>query len=81
MWANKIALINVVSPRRALQAYLLSLREADLDGNGELNVKEILKSTRKKCEFLIYSEDLSNEQLHKLLDEIINGDDINDSSS
>ena len=68
---NRLALINVVSPRRALTAYLEALSEADLDGNGELNGKELMKATKAKFKNLIFSKDLTDEELHKLIDKIL----------
>lgn len=68
-----LALINVVTPRRALTAYLEALSEADLDGNGELNGKELIKATKVKFRNLIFSKDLTNEEIHKLIDKILVG--------
>ena len=80
-WINKIALINVVTPRRALQAYLLALCEADIDGNGELNIKELVSATKQKCKFLIFSDDMTSDELHKLVDEILGEADMYDDNS
>ena len=70
-WFNKIALINIVSPRRALTAYLLALSEADIDGNGELNIREILKSTKNKLIYLAFSPCLTDHEILDLTKEIL----------
>ena len=80
-WFNKIALINVVKPRRALTAYLLALREADLDGNGELNIKELIAATKNKFKLLIFSEDLTDDEIYAVIREILKGDDTDDNNS
>lgn len=72
-WINVIALINIVTPRRALTAYLLALSEADYDGNGELNVKELYRATKKKFKNLIFSKDLTDDEIHNLVDKILSG--------
>lgn len=70
-WINKIALINIVTPRHALYAYLKALSTADLDGNGELNAKEVLKSTKVRLKELIFAEDATDEEIHDLVDSIL----------
>ena len=70
-WINKIALINIVTPRRALYAYLKALRTADLDGNGELNAKEVIKSTKTRLKELVFSNDATDEEIHELVDKIL----------
>ena len=67
-----VALINIVTPRRALTAYITALSEADLDGNGELNGKELIKATKVKFRNLIFSKDLSDKEIHDLVDNILN---------
>ena len=66
-----VALINIVTPRRALTAYLTALAEADLDGNGELNGKELIKATKTKFRNLIFSKDLTDKEIYEIVDEIL----------
>ena len=70
-WINKIALINVVTPRRALESYLKAMLVCDTDGNGELSVKEIAKGAITNFKELIFAPEMEPEEIHKLVDAII----------
>ena len=70
-WANKVALINVVSPRRALTAYIKALYEADIDGNGELSIKELLKTTKDNFKYLMFMDGMTDDEIHKIINEIL----------
>ena len=70
-WANTVALINIVSPRRASTAYVKALYEADKDGNGELSIKELLKTTKDNFKYLMFMDGMTNDEIHKMIDEIL----------
>lgn len=70
-WINKISLINVVKPRRALTAYIIALKNADVDGNGELNIRELLRNTLITCKEMIFSADMTDEEIHEAITELL----------
>lgn len=70
---NRVALVNVVSVRRAVAAFLAAMMMADVDYNGELNVKELLSSTRNMLKMCIYQQDMDDERLHDMLDRVLEG--------
>lgn len=70
-WLNKIALINVVTPRRAVTAFIVSMKNADIDDNGELNIRELLRNMKQTFKALIFTPDMTDEEIHNALDEIL----------
>ena len=68
---NRVALVNVVSVRRAVAAFLGAMAFADVDCNGELNVRELLSSTRDMLKMCIYQQDMDDEKLHEMLDKVL----------
>lgn len=68
---NRVALVNVVSVRRAVAAFLGAMAFADVDRNGEMNVKELLSATRDMLVLSVYQDDMDDGQLHDMLDEIL----------
>ena len=70
-WLNCIACINVVTPRRAILACIMAIRTCDKNGDGELNIKELISNLKEAFKALIFTPDMTVEEIHKALDEIL----------
>ena len=71
LWCNKVACINVVTPRQAVSSFIDALADADIDGNGELSIKELLKLMKTNLKGLAsrkqYDDDTLMNKLGSLL--------------
>jgi len=71
LWLNRIACINIVSPRRAMSAFILAMNGVDINKDGELNAKELLKFMKRAFKELVYAPEQTDEELHAALTEIL----------
>lgn len=78
MWEKIVAFfsglsyVDIVSPRRALLSYIKAIMVSDVDGNGELNTRELIKLTKTNFKNLVFADDMTDEEIHQAVDKILN---------